>query len=254
MADLGCTLPPFDFRVAGVTSMSADIHKYGFAAKGASVLLYRDMDFLKHQFFIHQDWPGGVFASPALLGTRPGGPIAAAWAATQAMGRQGYVDLVRRTLAVAHKLRKGIRAIDGLDIMGRPKASLFGFYATDPKVNIFAVGDLMEERGWHIDRIQKPEGLHAMVTPAHEASADTYLSDLAWAVEEVRAHPQRAVRGNAAMYGMIARVPFRGMIRREVMKMMEKLYGPKCEMPMESNGQDPLLIRVGARVMNWFTR
>ncbi len=254
MADLGCTLPPFDFRVAGVTSMSADIHKYGFAAKGASVLLYRDMDFLKHQFFIHQDWPGGVFASPALLGTRPGGPIAAAWAATQAMGRQGYVDLVRRTLAVAHKLRKGIRTIDGLDIMGHPKASLFGFHSTDPKVNIFAVGDLMEERGWHMDRIQKPEGLHAMVTPAHEASVDTYLSDLAWAVEEVRAHPERAVRGNAAMYGMIARVPFRGMIRREVMKMMEKLYGPQCEMPMEPNGQDPLLIRLGARVMNWLTR
>ena len=254
MADIGYDLPPFDFRVPGVTSISADIHKYGFAAKGASVLLYRNMDHLKHQFFIHQDWPGGVFASPALLGTRPGGPIAAAWAATQAMGRRGYVDLVNRTMAVTHKLKAGIKAIDGLDIMGHPRGPLFALCSTDARLSIFAVGDAMEERGWHVDRLQRPEGLHAMVTPAHENSWEQYLADLGESVAEVRAHPNRAVRGNAAMYGMIARIPFRGMIRREVMKMMTKLYGPHCQMPMDEGTSDPLAVRVGARMMNWFAR
>ena len=254
MEDNGYHLPPFDFRVPGVTSMSADIHKYGFAAKGASVLLYRNMDYLKHQFFIHQDWPGGVFASPALLGTRPGGPIAAAWAAIQAMGREGYVSSVARTMAVIEKLTSGIRDIPGLEIIGNPKGPIFAFDSRDPKLNIFALGDAMEDKGWHMDRLQRPEGLHAMVTPAHEKSCDIYLSDLEDSAAEVRADPKRAVRGNAAMYGMIAKAPFRGIIHKEVMKMMEKLYGPHCEIPMEKGAADPLSIKLGARMVNWLSR
>ena len=89
--ELGYPIPPFDFRVPGVTSVSADTHKYGFAAKGASTIIYRDSDLLQHQIFVSENWPGGVFASPALLGTRPGGSIAAAWAAMQAMGADGYL-------------------------------------------------------------------------------------------------------------------------------------------------------------------
>ena len=247
-------LPPYDFQVPGVTSISADIHKYGYAAKGASVLLYRNMDYLKHQFFIHQDWPGGVFASPALLGTRPGGPIAAAWAATQAMGRDGYQAQVSTTMEVTEKLKAGIRALDGLEILGIPQGPLFGFHSTDPDLSIFAVGDAMEAMGWHIDRLQRPEGLHAMVTPAHLASADSYLADLKRAVDQVRSQPGRAAQGNAAMYGMIARIPFRGMIGREVMKMMEKLYGPRCEMPMEADAPQPLTVRMGSRIMNGVSR
>ena len=86
--EIGYTLPPYDFRVPGVTSMSADVHKYGFSAKGASVIVYRSIEYLRHQFFIYEDWRGGVFASPALLGTRPGGTIAAAWAAMVAQGKE----------------------------------------------------------------------------------------------------------------------------------------------------------------------
>jgi len=251
---IGYNLPLFDFRVPGVTSISADIHKYGFAAKGASILLYRNMHYLKHQFFVHQDWPGGVFASPALLGTRPGGPIAAAWAAINALGQTGYQDIARRTMTTTKKLMTSINNIDGLAIMGRPHASLFGYCSTDPELNIFAVGDVMDTKGWHIDRLQRPEGLHAMVTPAHENVADQYLFDLEQAVAQVRADPNCGTRGNAAMYGMIAKIPFRGMVKKEVMKMMEKMYGPDCEMPMEQSGKEPFFIRVGAWIMNWFTK
>jgi len=251
---IGYKLPLFDFRVPGVTSMSADIHKYGFAAKGASILIYRNMEYLKHQFFIQQDWPGGVFASPALLGTRPGGPIAAAWAAINALGQKGYQDIAYRTMITTKKLLKGINSIEGLAIMGRPHASLFGYCSTDPELNIFAVGDVMDSKGWYIDRLQRPEGLHAMVTPAHENVADQYLYDLKKAVEQVRADPGCGARGNAAMYGMIARIPFRGMVKKQVMKMMEKMYGPDCEMPMDQPGKEPFSIRAGARVMNWFSR
>lgn len=110
---LGYEIPTFDFRVPGVTSISADIHKYGYSAKGASVLLYRNMDYLKHQFFVHESWPGGVFISPALLGTRPGGAIAAAWASLKAIGMDGYLDLARRVMETTAALQEGIRSIPG---------------------------------------------------------------------------------------------------------------------------------------------
>jgi sphinganine-1-phosphate aldolase len=252
MEQIGYTLPVFDFRVKGVTSMSADLHKYGFAAKGASVLLYRNMTYLRHQFFIHQNWPGGVFASPGLLGTRPGGPIAAAWAALNAIGQQGYKDIAGRIMGTTEKLIAGINAIDGLAVMGAPHASVFGYHSVDPKVNIFAVGDVMDDKGWHIDRLQRPEGLHAMVTPAHENIADQYLADLAAAVDQVKDHPDQGAKGSAAMYGMIARVPFRGMIRKQVLAMMEKMYGPACEMPMESSQKNPWTMRLMARFVNLF--
>ncbi len=247
-------VPDFDFSVPGVTSISADIHKYGFAAKGASVLLYRNMDYLKHQFFIHQDWPGGVFASPALLGTRPGGPIAAAWAALNAIGEKGYQEMTAKVMSITKTLTNGINAIDGLSIMGRPHMSVFAYCSTDPTVNIFAVGDVMESHGWHIDRLQRPEGLHAMVTPAHGDIADLYLENLREAVVHVRKNPKLGATGNAAMYGMIANIPFRGMIKSQVMKMMEKMYGPDCEMPLDQPGKEPLPIRIGAGIMNKLKR
>jgi glutamate/tyrosine decarboxylase-like PLP-dependent enzyme len=250
----GFKVPLFDFRVHGVTSISADVHKYGYAAKGASIILYRDMDYLKHQFFIHQDWPGGVFASPALLGTRPGGSIAAAWAALNAIGLDGYRKISSSIMETTRILINGINEIEGLQVMGKPAMSVFAFTTTTKKINIFAVGDLMEERGWHIDRLQRPEGLHAMVSPAHQTVTEKYLDDLKASVEIARSEPKLGAKGNAAMYGMIAHVPFRKLIKKEVMKMMEKMYGPECEMPLDQSGKEPLSIKVGAKILNKINR
>jgi len=231
MEKLGYKVPLFDFRVPGVTSISADVHKYGYSAKGASVLLYRNMDYMKHQFSVSESWPGGVFASPGLLGTRPGGSFAAAWATMKALGWSGYLELTRVVMDTTKALLDGIRTIPELEILGEPEMSVFAYRSKTLKVNIFAVGDQMEERGWHIDRLQRPDGLHAMVTPLHRRIVDQYIDDLRSSVEHVKSNPSLTLKGNAALYGAISKVPLRGVIKNEVRKMMEKMYGPDLDMP-----------------------
>lgn len=220
----GRELPLWDFRVPGVTSISADIHKYGFAAKGASCILYRNIEYFRHQIFVNQDWPGGVFASPALLGTRPGGAYAAAWASIQANGMEGYKELARRTMLAVDELVAGIKSIDGLEIIGNPLASLISYRSTNPDLNIFALGDVMEEKGWHIDRLQRPDALHAMVTASHDKVVQQYLDDLRESVQTVLANPQLGDSGQAATYGMISHIPLRGMVRKQVADMFANSY------------------------------
>lgn len=227
---LGHDIPLWDYRVPGVTSISADTHKYGYSAKGASTITYRSLDYLTHQLFVHEDWPGGVFASPALLGTRPGGAYAAAWAALQSIGEDGYMEITKKTMDTVKKLIEGIEAIPELEIIGAPKSSLFAYKSKDRDVNIYAVGDVMEEKGWHIDRLQFPEALHAMVTALHADVVKKYLGDLKKAVAHVKAHPELAETGGAAMYGMIANIPLRGMVRKNVLKMFAGMYGPDAKM------------------------
>ena len=220
----GRPLPRWDYRVPGVTSISADIHKYGFAAKGASTITYRSLDLLRHQVFVHQDWPGGVFASPGLLGTRPGGAYAAAWAAMQHFGQSGYRDLAARTMQAFDAMRDGVAQIPGLYVMGVPSGPLLAYGSRDPQVNIFAVGDQLDAKGWKVNRLQKPDGLHAMVTPGHLGVVDAYLKDLREAVDVVRANPQLAQQGSAATYGMMAHVPLRGMVREKVLDLFVQMY------------------------------
>lgn len=220
----GRRLPLWDYRVPGVTSISADIHKYGFASKGASTITYRNLDYLKHQMFVHQDWPGGVFASPALLGTRPGGAYAAAWAAMQHFGKDGYCELARRTLLAFDRLREGVAAIDGLRVLGDPSGPLLAYGAADPQVNIYAVGDQMDARGWNVNRLQNPDGLHAMITANHLQVVEPYLRDLQGAVQTVRANPALARTGTAATYGLISHLPLRGMVRKQVLDLFAQMY------------------------------
>jgi glutamate/tyrosine decarboxylase-like PLP-dependent enzyme len=220
----GRSLPLWDYRVPGVTSISADIHKYGFASKGASTITYRNLDYLKYQMFVYQDWPGGVFASPALLGTRPGGAYAAAWAAMQHFGKSGYRDLAERTTQAFDKMRKGIEKMPELYVMGQPTGPLLGYGSSDPEVNMFAVGDQMQERGWSINRLQRPDGLHAMITASHLEVVDDYLCDLKHAVATVKANPELAKSGSAATYGMMSHIPLRGMVRQKILDMFAQMY------------------------------
>jgi glutamate/tyrosine decarboxylase-like PLP-dependent enzyme len=219
---LGYPIPPFDFRVPGVASMSADVHKYGFAAKGASTVLYRGAELRRYQFHVSTGWPGGIYASPSMAGTRPGGSIAAAWAALKRIGRDGYLDLARGIMGTSRHLIEGINAIPGLRILGDPPASVFAF-ASD-EVDIYAVGDVLDERGWHMDRQIKPSSLHLMITPVHAGLEDRFLADLATAVDEVRADPQAAQGGQAALYGMMTTLPDRGMVDEIVLQMLDNLY------------------------------
>ena len=222
--ELGYDIRPFDFDVPGVTSMSADVHKFGYAAKGASVILYKDMSYLRYQFLVVTNWPGGIYASPALLGTRAGSAIAAAWASMQTIGHDGFLDMTQKTMNISQTIQDGINAIDELAVLGKPDMSVFAYHSTDSNVNIFAIGDQMEARGWNINRQQKPNALQAMVTVNHEQAIEQYLEDLRDSVVHVKANPELAYDGSAAMYGMVAKIPLKGMIENNVLDIMEQSY------------------------------
>jgi glutamate/tyrosine decarboxylase-like PLP-dependent enzyme len=178
---LGEPVPPFDFRVPGVSTISADVHKYGYCVKGASVILHRDDRSLKrHQLFVYDGWPGGAYASFAMAGARPSLPIAAAWAVLNHLGEDGYLRLAARVRDATRRIRAGIESIPGLFVFGAPAMSVFAFGSRTQ--DVFAVGDAMDARGWHLDRQRDPDALHLMLSPEHDRVADAFLADLREAV------------------------------------------------------------------------
>jgi glutamate/tyrosine decarboxylase-like PLP-dependent enzyme len=186
---LGRDVPPWDLRVDGVHSISADIHKLGYAPKGVSVILYRDKHLRKYQTFVFSDWLGGFYASPNLQGTRSGLPMATAWAVMQHLGVDGYLELTRRTLENADAMRAGIAAIDGVRVLGDSRYHLTAMASdptVEPAVDVFAVGDALRARGWFHDRQSPPDTLHSTVSNSNTGVIDDYLADLAACVEEVR--------------------------------------------------------------------
>jgi sphinganine-1-phosphate aldolase len=181
---LGHAIPDFDFQLPGVTSMSADLHKYAYAAKGASVVLYRGAALRRHQFYAYTEWPGGIYASATMLGTRSGGSIAAAWAALHVIGMDGYLELARRTMQATTAIREGIAAIEGLEIVGDPDMSILAFRAKD--MDIYAIGDELNRLGWYFDRQQNPASLHLTVSQVHADVYPAFLDDLRASVARVR--------------------------------------------------------------------
>mgnify|MGYP001032170704 CR=1 FL=1 len=181
---LGYSLPPFDFRVPGVTSMSVDTHKYGYAAKGTSVVLYRDAQLRRHQYFATADWPGGLYFSPTLAGSRPGALSAACWAALATTGREGYREAARRILETGAAVKAGIRAIPGLHVLGEP-LWVVAFGARD--LDIYRVLDRMTARGWSLNGLHRPACVHLCVTLRHTRPgvAQRFLTDLRAAVDDL---------------------------------------------------------------------
>jgi sphinganine-1-phosphate aldolase len=258
---LGYPLPEYDFQVPGVTSISADLHKYGYAAKGASVILYRNAALRRHQFFVHTDWSGGIYASPAMTGTRPGGAIAAAWAVMNYLGEEGYLALTDTVMKTARQMQAGVAAIPGLKVLGEPEMSVFAIGSN--RLNIYEVGDEMGLRGWHLDRQQFPPSLHVTVNYAHSQVADAFLTDLSQSVAIVKkpslqksrdallvslaklatrllppklvsrltssASGMVGVKGSAlpqrsaAMYGMMGSLPNRGDLNELVLDLIDKM-------------------------------
>jgi len=177
---LGRDVPGWDFRVPGVTEISADIHKYGYTPKGASTMLHRDEDWFGHQFFVYDQWPSGLYGSPAVAGARPAAPIATAWAVLSHLGAEGYDAIVRDLMATAEKVRTGLEAIDGIEIVGDPIGPVFAMQSDT--LDLYAVADVLDDRGWNVNRNTEPRGLHLMISPAHAAVTDQLLEDFAAAV------------------------------------------------------------------------
>ncbi|MFX1456539.1 MAG: pyridoxal phosphate-dependent decarboxylase family protein [Promethearchaeota archaeon] len=219
---LGYDVPEFDFSVPGVTSISADVHKYGYGAKGASTILYRKERVWKYQFSVYTDWSGGIYISPSMRGTRPGGAIAAAWTALRALGMDGYLKLAKVVMDASKKLIKGINAIPELYIIGDPVMSVFSF--TSESLDIYNLGDIMDKKGWHLDRIQFPNALHMMVNPHHAEIVDTFLADLKASVSEIFEHPENSSEGDAAIYGMVASLPDRNKVKDYIINFLKSQY------------------------------
>ena len=185
---LGHDLPPWDFRVDGVTTISADIHKLGYAPKGASVVVHRTKELRRYQTFVFEDWLGGFYASPGMQGTRPALPMATAWAVMHHLGIDGYKRLTAVTIDAARRMVEGVRALDGLTVLGEPEAHLVAIAAQpewEDRLDVFALGDALERRGWFHDRQKPPDTLHATVSAGNAPVIDEYLRDLAASVDEV---------------------------------------------------------------------
>ncbi len=222
---LGYPIPPFDFRVPGVTSMSADIHKYGYIAKGASTITYRNADLRKYQLFVYTDWNGGVYATPAISGARPGGPVAAAWSVIKFLGWEGYMRLARDAMEATRLLMEGMGRMQGLYIVGDPPATTFA--VGSKTLNIYALGDAMKARGWHIDSQHMPPTLHFTVSPMHLKIVDSFLKDMAEAVKEVSLLKQEDISGDAAVYGMIGSLPDRAQAKEMTTQYFNDIYRAK---------------------------
>ena len=197
---LGFDVPPFAFDVLGVSSISTDLHKNGYAAKGASTILYRDPELRRYQFFVSDSWPGGLQASPTMLGTRPGGAVAAAWAAMMSLGEDGYLDIARRTMETTRRIIAGLHEIPELQIIGSPVMNIVAF--TSEVINVYSLGDRMDSKGWCVNRQNDPVSLQVVATPNHAPVVDDFLSDLQVALDAELKEP-RSVKstGKPFLYG-----------------------------------------------------
>jgi glutamate/tyrosine decarboxylase-like PLP-dependent enzyme len=191
----GADIAPFDFALPGVRSMSADLHKYGYCAKGASTVFFRSAALQKFMVFDFKDWPGGRMVTPTLAGTRPGGAVSAAWAVMNFLGVAGYRERQGRVVATRERIERGVEAL-GFSVLGRPQLGLLAFTRSD--VDCLALWAKLRERGWFTSLTTEPAGLHLMLSPFHAEVADAYLADLAWALETVAAGA--AARATEARY------------------------------------------------------
>ncbi|KAF2460231.1 sphingosine-1-phosphate lyase 1 [Lineolata rhizophorae] len=240
-----------DFRLPGVTSISVDTHKYGFAPKGNSCLLYRTRALRAHQYFVCPDWPGGVYASPGLAGSRPGALIAATWASLVRTGEEGYVSATHRIVGAAKRLEDALRRHPGLAphlrVLGRPLVSCVAFGgapagagaaagAADGGVNVYAVADAMAARGWHLNALQDPPAVHVAVTVPVSGAVEELIGDLVASgkegakEEKIREMRGQAVNGkkkdgdNAVLYGVAGSLPHKGVVVELARGFLDTLY------------------------------
>jgi glutamate/tyrosine decarboxylase-like PLP-dependent enzyme len=179
----GVPVPAFDFELPAVHSMSADLHKYGYAAKGASTVLFRSEELYSHMLFDLAGWSGAPMKTPTLAGTRPGGAISAAWAVMNYLGEEGYRRLQGRVCATREKIEDGVKAL-GFEVLGNPMLGLMGF--RHPELHAFAIYGEIYRRGWFTSVTKEPPSLHLMLSPKHADVADDYLADLGQACNAVR--------------------------------------------------------------------
>jgi sphinganine-1-phosphate aldolase len=228
---------PFDFRLKGVTSISCDTHKYGFAPKGNSTVLYRSDDLRKYQYFVSADWSGGVYASPSIAGSRPGALIAGCWASLVKQGESGYVEACHKIVGATKKIESAIREdpalATNLKVVGRPLVSVVAFLSNS--LDIYDIADGMSDKGWHLNALQNPPAIHVAVTLPIVAAVDKLIADLVDVVEDVREKERRrvvegkgkkgTVKGDAAaLYGVAGSLPNKSVVVDLAKGFLDTLY------------------------------
>ncbi len=180
----GRDVPHFDLRIEGVSSLSADLHKFGFCPKPASTVFYSTEDKASHHNFDFDGWPNGRFVTGTIVGTRPSGGVAAAWAVFNHLGIEGYKKIAADLMSFIDAYKAGVEEIDGLRILGKPHLSIVAFGSDE--IDVFRVAEVMAEKGWLPGLVQEPRAIHRMMSMIHADSKDEYLNDLRAAVGVVR--------------------------------------------------------------------
>jgi glutamate/tyrosine decarboxylase-like PLP-dependent enzyme len=219
---LGYPVPKFDFNLPGVTSISVDTHKYGYAAKGTSVILYRNPQIRHHQFFTVTNWPGGMYFSPTFAGSRPGGLSAACWAALTAIGENGYLEAARKILATADYIKEEITKIPELKLLGDP---LYVIAFASDSLDIYKVMEHMTHKGYSLNGLHRPACVHIALTLRHAEPGvkERLIEDLKEAVAYVKANPSE--KGSSApIYGMAATLPVRSVVGDLLKTYMDAYY------------------------------
>ena len=179
LARLGENITPWNLQVPGVSSISVDLHKFGYTSKGASVIIYATKHLRSFQGFITDDWLGGFYGSSGVLGTKSGGSMASAWAVMHFLGDDGYLRLTRQAREATLQLADFVRESQDLVLRAEPESTLLCFGARDPSaLNIFAVADELSKRGWYVDRQTPPDSLHCTVNAIHHDKIDWFTKDL----------------------------------------------------------------------------
>jgi glutamate/tyrosine decarboxylase-like PLP-dependent enzyme len=204
-------VPPFDFTVPGVSSMSVDTHKFGYALKGTSVVLYKTKAMRQSQYFCYPQWSGGMYTTPTIAGSRSGGLVAQCWASMMSIGYDGYRDNAVDIMTATKSIAKRIEAIPGLKLLGNYAAMVVCFASDDETVNTYSLADQMSKRGWSLNTLQNPSCVHLCVTRCHchIGREDLFVGDLVASLEDARAAVRRGdkLNGNAAIYGMASSMP-----------------------------------------------
>jgi sphinganine-1-phosphate aldolase len=229
----GFPAPEFDFRVPGVTSISVDTHKYGFAPKGNSVVLYHTKELRRYQYYICPDWSGGVYASPGIAGSRPGALIAGAWASLMKMGEDGYLDACLSLVSARQKLEEALRTnpalSSSLKVLGKPMVSVIAFTAnpsasTSDMVDIYSIVDAMSAKGWHLNALQDPPAIHVAVTIPIVSVVDELIKDLEEVVKENKGKVSEKKGDAAALYGVAGALPDKSVVRELAIGFLDTLY------------------------------
>lgn len=204
---LGYDIPEFDFSLPGVTSMSCDTHKYGYAAKGTSVVLYRSSQLRSYQYFSYPSWLGGVYVTPSTAGSRPGALSACTWASMVAMGEKGFLAATKKIMDTAAKIRKAVSEIEGIHIVGHAQAMIVAFGST--KFSIYMLADKMGHRGWSLNTLQRPAAVHICVTLPVVPNADRFITDVRECTLECLNDPNPTGKddGHGRVYGAASALP-----------------------------------------------